>query len=127
MADDIRLVIAEDHPLFRDALRRTFEKCGSMQVVAEAQDGPSALDHIRALTPDVALLDIGLPRMNGYDVCRRLRSEPWGRDLTLVALTGWGQDADRRRSTEAGFDAHLVKPVDYDTLLTLLASLSTRS
>jgi CheY-like chemotaxis protein len=61
--------------------------------------------------------------MNGYEVCRRIRQEPWGKDVVLVALTGWGQEEDRRQSIEAGFNAHLVKPVDYDALAELLASL----
>jgi CheY-like chemotaxis protein len=59
--------------------------------------------------------------MNGYEACRRIRKEPWGKDLVLVALTGWGQAEDRHRSREAGFDAHLVKPVDPNALLKLLA------
>ena len=69
------------------------------------------------------LLDIGLPRMNGYEVCRRIRRAPWGKNMVLVALTGWGQDEDRHRSREAGFDAHMVKPVDFDALLNLVAAL----
>ena len=75
--------------------------------------------------PDVVLLDIGLPRLNGYEVCRRIRQQPWGKDMVLVALTGWGQEEDRRRSQEAGFDAHMVKPLDHDALTKLLASLPT--
>jgi len=69
------------------------------------------------------LLDIGLPKLNGYEVCRRLRERPWGAALLIVALTGWGQEEDRQRSLEAGFDTHLVKPVDHDLLMRLLASL----
>jgi CheY-like chemotaxis protein len=66
--------------------------------------------------------------MDGYEVCRRIRQEAWGRELTVVALTGWGQEEDRQRSRDAGFDAHLVKPVDYDQLEKLVASLpSARS
>jgi PAS domain S-box-containing protein len=87
-----------------------------------AHDGIEALEAVKTLSPDVVLLDIGLPGLNGYEVCRRLRREPWGRDLMLVALTGWGQQEDRHRSSHAGFDAHLVKPVDHDALLKLLAS-----
>ena len=68
------------------------------------------------------LLDIGLPGLNGYEVCRRIRSEPWGKALLLVALTGWGAPEDRQRSSDAGFDAHLVKPVDLDALLAFLAA-----
>ena len=69
------------------------------------------------------LLDIGLPKLNGYEVCRRIREQPWGEELVIVALTGWGQDEDRQRSLDAGFDTHLVKPVDHDLLMRLLASL----
>jgi DNA-binding response OmpR family regulator len=62
--------------------------------------------------PAVALLDIGLPKLDGYEVCRRIREQPWGKEMVLIALTGWGQEEeDRRRSHEAGFDHHLVKPV----------------
>ena len=66
--------------------------------------------------PDVVLLDIGLPKLNGYEAARRIRPEPWGKDMVLVALTGWGQEEDRHKSTRAGFDQHLVKPVDLDAL-----------
>jgi CheY-like chemotaxis protein len=76
-----------------------------------------------AYRPDVILLDIGLPKLNGYDACRAIRAQQWGGAIVIVALTGWGQDMDRRRSREAGFDAHLVKPVDHATLMNLLASL----
>jgi PAS domain S-box-containing protein len=89
--------------------------------VEVAHDGPGALAAAERLRPDAVLLDIGLPGQNGYEVARAIRAEPWGRGLVLVALTGWGQDADRRRSREAGFDRHLVKPVDPDHLLRSLA------
>jgi CheY-like chemotaxis protein/two-component sensor histidine kinase len=91
-----------------------------------AHDGPEALTSVQRLQPDVVLLDIGLPGLNGYEVCRRIRAERWGRDITLIAVTGWGQDEDRRRSREAGFDTHLVKPVEHRRLLQLLASLPAR-
>jgi CheY-like chemotaxis protein len=71
----------------------------------------------------VVLLDIGMPKLNGYDACRRIRAQPWGRTMILIAQTGWGQDEDKRRTKEAGFDGHLVKPVDDAALLKLLASL----
>ena len=96
-----------------------------------AHDGLAALEAIDKLRPEIVLLDIGLPRVNGYEVCRRVRAEPWGRDVTLIALTGWGQEEDRRKSDEAGFDGHLVKPVEYATLVatvdTLAAARTLRS
>ena len=76
-----------------------------------------------AFGPDVVLLDIGLPKINGYEVARRIRGQPWGRRMALIAVTGWGQDEDRRRAQEAGFDHHLVKPVEPETLAKLLATL----
>jgi len=89
----------------------------------KAHDGQEAITEAERLRPDAVLLDIGLPIMNGYEVCRHIRREPWGKHLTIVALTGWDQEEDRHRSREAGFDAHMVKPVDHDELLKLLASL----
>ncbi len=91
------------------------------QDVRIAHDGPTALDVARTFQPDVVLLDLGLPGMDGYEVARRLRSEPAGASLLIVAVTGWGQDADRKRTREAGFDHHLVKPVDPDVLHDILA------
>ena len=80
--------------------------------VRVARDGPSAVAVASRFEPDVALLDIGLPGMSGYDVSRALRADARTSHCLLVALSGWGQDADRRRSREAGFDRHLVKPLD---------------
>ena len=71
----------------------------------------------------MVLLDIGLPKLNGYEACRRIREQPWGKSMVLVALTGWGQEEDRQKSREAGFDAHMVKPVDLDALMRVLGSL----
>jgi len=88
-----------------------------------AHDGVEALEVAAEFRPDALLLDIGMPRLNGYDTCRRLREEPWGRDVTVIALTGWGQDEDRRRSAEAGFDHHLVKPVEPGVLEKILAKV----
>ena len=76
-----------------------------------------------AFRPDVVLLDIGLPKLNGYEVAHRIRQQPWGQGMVLIALTGWGQETDRQRSQAAGFDHHLVKPVDPSALVHLLASL----
>ena len=88
-----------------------------------AHDGLEAVKAAEMFRPDMVLLDIGLPKLNGRDAARRIREQPWGTNMVLVALTGWGQDEDRRRSKEAGFDHHIVKPVDYAELNKLLASL----
>jgi PAS domain S-box-containing protein len=88
-----------------------------------AQDGLEALELAEAFRPEVILLDIGLPKLNGYDVCCRIREQSWGKRSFIVAITGWGQEDDRRRSREAGFDQHLVKPVDFTALETLLADV----
>jgi signal transduction histidine kinase/CheY-like chemotaxis protein len=84
-----------------------------------ARDGEEALQVAAERRPGIVLLDIGMPRLDGYEVCRRLRMLPWGRDALIVALTGWGQDRDRRQTEDAGFDHHLVKPVDPADLLKL--------
>jgi CheY-like chemotaxis protein len=90
--------------------------------VRTADDGPAALDAAAEFQPDAVLLDIGLPGMDGYEVAQRLRQQPSTMQVLLIAVTGYGQDADRRRSREAGFDHHLVKPVDPETLRPLLRS-----
>jgi PAS domain S-box-containing protein len=87
-----------------------------------ANDGVEAVQAAAAFRPHMVLLDIGLPKMNGYEVARRIRSESWGADVVLVALTGWGQAEDKRRSLEAGFNHHLTKPIDPAALQDLLAS-----
>src|SRR5256885_13769096 len=76
----------------------------------------------RSLRPDAVLLDLGVPGLNGYEVCRRLRAASWAREIPIVAITGWGQAEDRQRSKEAGFDGHLVKPVVLDRKSTRLNS-----
>ena len=91
-----------------------------------AHDGVTALSIAESFRPNVVLLDIGLPQLNGYDVCRRIREQSWSKDLVIIALTGWGQESDCRQSRDAGFDHHLVKPVDHTTLLALLASVPLR-
>jgi CheY-like chemotaxis protein/two-component sensor histidine kinase len=87
-----------------------------------AYDGVEAVASAAAFRPDVILLDIGMPKMNGYDACRAIRQQPGGRSIAIIAMTGWGQDEDRRKSRDAGFDYHLVKPVDFQQLMMLLAA-----
>src|SRR5262249_7103499 len=89
--------------------------------VRVAYDGPTGLAEVAKDRPDVVLLDLGLPRMDGYEVARRLRQEGGLEGVLLVALTGFGQEQDRRRTQAAGFDAHCVKPVDFTALKALLA------
>jgi len=88
-----------------------------------AYDGLHAVEMAAEFQPDVVLLDIGLPKLDGYQVAQRIRQQPGGKDLTLIALTGWGQEEARVRAKEAGFDSHLVKPVDPGLLLRHLGSL----
>ena len=90
-----------------------------------AFDGLEALSLAQTFHPDAVLLDIGLPKLSGYDVCRQIRETAWGKQMVIIALTGWGQEADRVKSKVAGFDAHLIKPVDHDELLDLLSRFLT--
>ena len=89
-----------------------------------AHDGLEAVDKAAQLSPDIILLDIGLPGINGFEAARRIRKQSQGKGPLLVALTGWGHDEDRQKSREAGFNAHIVKPVDPDVLAKLLAGFS---
>ena len=91
--------------------------------IRTAHDGLAAVEAASEFQPDIILLDIGLPKLNGYGACRRIREQAWSKAVTIVALTGWGQDEDRRRSAEAGFNHHMVKPVELAALQSLLASL----
>jgi CheY-like chemotaxis protein/two-component sensor histidine kinase len=116
-----RVLIVDDSEDGAESLAMLLQLAGHQ--TWKARDGLEAIAAAERVRPDAVLLDIGLPRMNGYEACRRIRSEAWGRDLVMVAVTGWGQDEDRRQSLDAGFDTHMVKPVDYDALLEFLAAL----
>ena len=116
-----RILVVDDNVDSADSLADLLRLMGNE--VRIAYDGQAAAAAAEAFRPGLTLLDIGLPKLNGYDVARRIRQQAWGRGVTLVALTGWGQDEDRRRSREAGFDLHLVKPVDLAALETLLAGV----
>jgi PAS domain S-box-containing protein len=115
-----RVLVVEDHQDARDSLRLLLALDG--HEVDEAADGVTALEKIVARRPDVALVDIGLPSLDGYSIARAVRAAPQGKSLFLVALTGYGQPEDRQRAIDAGFDAHLVKPVEPDRLRQLLAA-----
>jgi PAS domain S-box-containing protein len=113
-----RILVVDDNRDATETLARVLELGG--HEVHTAHDGLEAVDVAAELQPDAVLLDIGLPKLNGYDAARRIREQPGGKDVFLVALTGWGQPEDRRRAQDAGFDAHLVKPVDHAHLAKLL-------
>jgi len=116
-----RILVADDNSDALESLATLLELGG--HEVFSAANGALALESAERNLPEVALLDIGMPKLDGYEVARRIRAQPWGRRITLVALTGWGQESDRRRSGEAGFDSHLVKPLDLDKLTALLERL----
>ena len=115
----LRVLLADDNPDTAAGMTELLRASGHR--VTTTGDGLSALESARAERPEVILLDIGLPRMDGYQVARKLRAEVGCADAVLIAISGYGQEQDRRRSREAGFDHHLVKPVDYERLLSLLA------
>jgi PAS domain S-box-containing protein len=113
-----RILVVDDNQDASTSLAMLLKLMGNE--VRTAFDGLAAIDAAGTYRPDIMLLDIGMPKLNGYDVCRRIRQEPWGRNITIVALTGWGQEEDRVRSREAGFDGHLVKPVELGALQQVL-------
>jgi len=117
-ANPRRVLLIEDDSDAREMLRLMLEIAG--HTVYDAADGPRGLELLEAEHPDVAIIDIGLPGLNGYQVAQRIRECPDGRAVVLVALTGYGRPSDYQHSTEAGFDYHLVKPVDLDMLTRLL-------
>ena len=88
-----------------------------------AHDGESAVETAESFLPEVVLLDIGLPKLNGYEVAQRIREQSWGASMFLIAVTGWGQEEDRQRSSEVGLNVHMVKPVEPAVLERLLAGL----
>jgi len=116
-----RLLIADDLPDAADSLAILFRSAGHEAEVV--YDGEKAFAAAESMRPSVVLLDIEMPKVDGYEVARLIRVQPWGKDLYLIALTGWGKEEDRRRSSEAGFDAHLVKPVSIERLKQTLDAL----
>ncbi|HTE43098.1 MAG TPA: ATP-binding protein, partial [Steroidobacteraceae bacterium] len=109
-----RVLVADDNSDALDSLALLLEMAG--HDVMKARSGQEALDVALEQRPDIALLDIGMPLLSGYEVAKRIRAAPWGSRMTLVAVSGWGQSEDKRRSKEAGFDLHLVKPVEFDAV-----------
>jgi len=115
-----RVLVVDDNRDSADSLCELLQLRGND--AHTAHDGIEAVDAVIALQPDVVVLDIGLPRLNGYEVAQRIRQMEGGADIMLIAVTGWGQDEDRRRSKESGFDHHLTKPIEFSALLALLAT-----
>jgi len=117
----LRIMVVDDNRDGADSLAELLTMMGNH--TRTAYDGQSGVDAVGEFRPDVILLDIGMPKLNGYEACRRIREQAGGESVVLIALTGWGQDDDRRRSHSAGFDHHMVKPVDPVTLMELLGGL----
>jgi PAS domain S-box-containing protein len=115
-----RILIADDNPDSAESLSLMLELTGYETWVAH--DGLEAVQTAMTHHPDAALLDIGMPKVNGYEAARRIREQPWGKRMLLIAITGWGQEDDKKRALEAGFDHHVTKPVHLPDLERLLAS-----
>ena len=118
-----RVLVVDDNEDSVDSLAMLLRMLG--HEVETANDGEAALAALDAFRPNVAILDIGLPRISGYDLAKQIRQRPWAKDVVLVALTGWGQEEHRRRSAESGFDHHLTKPVEFDVLQRILVAAQT--
>ena len=117
-----RILIADDNRDGAETMSLLLSMSGHETHVAHT--GTEALEIAGRLRPDIGLLDIGLPDFSGYELAERIRHEAWGRDMLLIAITGWGQADDKRRATAAGFDHHLTKPVDPDELEALFAPVN---
>jgi len=120
----LRILVVDDNRDAASVLAEVLAESG--HEAHTANDGSAAVELAARLRPDVVLLDIGMPKLNGYEACRRIRASAGGRDVAIFALTGWGKPQDRRRSEEAGFDGHLVKPVSDDALAAVLGQLPVR-
>ena len=119
-----RVLVADDNKDAAQTLAMLLEMAG--HDVRVVHDGRAALSLAHTFRPDAAFLDIGMPQLDGHEVARALRREPWGAGIYLIALTGWGQEGDRQRAIQAGFDRHLTKPIDPDILETLIRSDPTK-
>ena len=116
-----RVLVADDNRDAAESMGTLLRIMGNE--VRTVGDGEQAVDEAAAFRPDLILLDIGMPRMNGYEAVRRIRRQPWGNEMMLVAITGWGQDEDKRFAIDAGFDRHITKPIEFADLQELLAGL----
>jgi DNA-binding response OmpR family regulator len=116
--DKLKILIVDDNRDVTSSLATFLQLIG--HEVRVAHDGEKALQLAEEFHPQTMLLDLGMPGMDGYEACRRIRKATWSRNMRLIAITGWGQDEDRRKSAIAGFDEHLVKPVNPEALAHLL-------
>jgi signal transduction histidine kinase len=116
-----RILVADDNSDAAESMGTLLRFMGNE--VRIVRDGVQAVEEAAAFRPDLILLDIGMPRMNGYEAARQIREQHWGKDMYLVAISGWGQDEDKRRATDAGFDRHVTKPVEFAHLEQLIAEL----
>ena len=116
-----RILVVDDNRDGAASLAMMLQLLGNE--VHTANDGFDAVELAERFRPQVVLMDVGMPRLNGYEATRRIREQPWGCGMTIIALTGWGQEVDRARSKEAGCDGHLVKPVNLSDLEKLLIEL----
>jgi CheY-like chemotaxis protein len=121
----LRILVVDDNHDTADSLQMLLHVM--QHEIRTAYDGLEAVRSAQAFEPDVVFLDIGLPKMSGYEVAQTLRRQQGERRPTLIAISGWGQEADRKRSQEAGFDRHLVKPVDPAEIFSLLHALQTKN
>jgi signal transduction histidine kinase/ActR/RegA family two-component response regulator len=119
-----RVLVVDDNTDNAELLKILLEDEGHETFMAH--DGVEGLAAAERLRPDVVLMDLGLPRIDGFDACRRIREQSWGKHMLMIAITGWGQDVDRRKSQEAGFDHHLVKPVDARDISALMSAAGTQ-
>jgi CheY-like chemotaxis protein len=121
----LRVLVVDDNTDTAASLALLLTESG--HDVRTAPDGPTALEAALNYRPDVALLDIGLPGLDGYEVAKRMRQQPVLQNVVLVAVTGYGKESDRQRTQEAGFDHHLVKPAHFEKVQELLASVSEKT
>jgi signal transduction histidine kinase/ActR/RegA family two-component response regulator len=120
-----RVLVVDDNRDGAESMAMMLQLLGDE--VRSAHDGIEAVEVAEQFLPHVILMDVGMPRLNGLDATRRIREQPWGKEITVIALTGWGQQSDRQRSREAGCDGHLVKPVNLSDLEKLLSELHART
>ena len=116
-----RILVVDDNQDSATSMAMMLQLLGNE--IRTAQDGLEAVELAEQFRPQVVLMDIGMPNLNGYEATRRIREQPWGRDMAVIALTGWGQEMDRAKSKEAGCDGHLVKPINLPDLEKLLVEL----